>query len=218
MAGRTLSEGQLEELEHRGFLVVPALLDRGLAARACEFVDALVGSAPPAPGVVGLERVPEERGQPGPWPAEGDRRPVITSNGWKHSIQHPICDSDYPGFAGIMAELLTPFVALNQQLLRGGGPDESGGLKLMQQFFRRTDVSPPPHHGCHDPWVEPRSWHMVRRLLFALRLPTPPAVPCCFCVTCCGGAAGSRLLALPLRRPNLVRQAAAPDVLPLVSS
>ncbi len=69
-----------------------------------------------------------------------------------------------------MAELLTPFVALNRQLLRGG-PDESGGLKLMQQFFRRTDVSPPPHHGCHDPWVEPRSWHMVRRLLFALRHP-----------------------------------------------
>ncbi len=67
MAGRTLSEGQLEELEQRGFLVVPALLDRGLvAARACEFVDTLVGSAPPAPGVVGLERVPEERGQPGP--------------------------------------------------------------------------------------------------------------------------------------------------------
>ena len=174
MAGRTLSEGQLEELEQRGFLVVPALLDRDLAAHACQFVDALVGSAPPAPGVVGLERVPDERGQPGPWPAEGDRRPVITSNGSKHSIQHPICDSDYPGFAGIMAELLGPFVALNRQLLRGGGPDESGGLKLMQQFFRRTDVSPPPHHGCHDPWVEPRSWHMVRRLLFALR-PHPRA-------------------------------------------
>lgn len=168
MPERLLTERQLHELEQRGFTVVPALIDLALAARACQLVDAIVGSPPPAAaGVVGLERVPDDRGQPGPWPAEGDNRPVITSNNWKHSIQHPICDSEY-GFAGIMADLATPFVELNQQLLRARdrGDTSVGGLKLMQQFFRRTDVSPAPHHGCHDPeWVEPRAWHMDQAFL-----------------------------------------------------
>ena len=179
MARRLLTEQQTAELEQRGFIVVPALIDRELAARACQLVDAIVGSPPPpVPGGVGLERVPEERGQPGPWPLKGDDRPVITSKGWKHSIQHPICDSAY-GFPGMMAELLMPFVQLNRQLLRAddSGDKPVGGLKLMQQFFRRTDVSPPPHHGCHEPeWVEPISFHMDQA--FLPRETAPPAVVC----------------------------------------
>jgi hypothetical protein len=85
------------------------------------------------------------------------------SGAWKHSIQHPIRDAGY-GCPGLMAALLAPLVALNRQLLRAPeGGAAAGGIKLMQQFFRRTDVSPPPHHGCHAPeWVEPRMWHMVR--------------------------------------------------------
>ena len=177
---RPLTDQQAAELEQRGFTVVPALIDHALAARACQLVDTIVGSRPPeTPGVVGLERVPRDRGQPGPWPVKGDNRPVITSNNWKHSIQHPICDSTY-GFPGIMAELLMPFVELNRKLLRADGSADKpvDGLKLMQQFFRRTDVSPPPHHGCHDPeWVEPVMFHMDQAFLprETLQLRTIPA-------------------------------------------
>jgi hypothetical protein len=166
-AGRTLDGEQLLELEARGFTVVPGLIGPELAARARQLVDVIIGSPPPEDGL-GLRDIPEGRGQKGPWPADGDDRPVITLGNYRHSISHPIHDAAY-GHPGLMAELLTPFVELNRQLLRvpeeGFAAASAAGMKLLQQEIRRTDRSPPPHHGCHAPWLEPAGWHLDQGFL-----------------------------------------------------
>lgn len=76
-------------------------------------------------------------------------------SGYTHSLHHPICDTKY-GQPGVMADLLTPYVDINKQLLRCD--DESAkDLKLMQQFFRRTgDRRLPAPAACRLPRLPPR--------------------------------------------------------------
>ena len=79
---------------------------------------------------------------------------MITSGGFTHSIHHPIADP-------LMAALLEPFVEINWRLLRCGGDAESvAGLKLMQQFFRRTD-----RHTTESAGSTPGSWHQDQSFL-----------------------------------------------------
>ena len=133
-------------------------------------MDAIIGGPPPAAGTLGLEKCPtgpiddpEARGQPGPWPEPGDPRPVISSGGYTHSLHHPIPDENY-GHAGLMAALLEHYVEVNKQLLRCSDEDAKG-LKLMQQFFRRTDLGPKPRNGCTSDGEPPRGWHMDQAFL-----------------------------------------------------
>eukprot|EP01052_Picozoa_sp_SAG31_P030336 SAG31_NODE_3103_length_4672_cov_2.447409_2_plen_349_part_00 len=159
-----LDSQQLDELDRRGFTILPHLIDAALCSRARNLMDTIIGGPPPsAQGEIGLETVPLDRRQGGPWPKPGDDRPVITCTGFKHSISHPIRDSMF-GHPGIMGELLLPFVEINRQLLWAPHSGD-GGMKLLQQEMRRTDVRPPPHHGCHAPWLPPKQWHMDQAFL-----------------------------------------------------
>ena len=89
---------QLQELEQRGWTVVRGLVPRDLTSQARELVDAIIG------GGSGVESVPTDRGQPGPWPADGGALPVITSSAFKHSINPPIDDAAF-GHEGLLAKL-----------------------------------------------------------------------------------------------------------------
>jgi hypothetical protein len=164
-----MEPAQLAELEHRGWTVVRGIVpDRGLTSQARQLVDTIIG------GSDGLEQVAAARGQPGPWPRPGETRPIITSSAFKHTINPPIDDRAF-GHAGLLAKLLLPMVRLNRQLLRcgpadeaaageGGGDQSAGGLKLLQQFLRRTDVGPPPHPGCTG-GPPPNAWHLDQAYL-----------------------------------------------------
>ena len=163
-----LTERNRRELAERGYTVVPRLIDGDLAARAIAMIDGLIGAEQQA-------AVPPERYQAGPWPegeplhGTGSRLPVVLSGNHRHSVCHPIC-------SGVTAELVSPFVELNAELL--DCPPER--LKLMcaqpplrsphlsprpltrlgnrrQQMYVRTDASPPPNPG-HD-GVPPANWH-----------------------------------------------------------
>ena len=152
---------QLQELEQRGWTVVRGLVPRDLTSQARELVDAIIG------GSSGVESVPTDRGQPGPWPTDGGALPVITSSAFKHSINPPIDDAAF-GHEGLLAKLLLPMVGVNRQLLRceeaqDGSDSATGGLKLLQQFFRRTDVGP-ERHGCSD-GPPPNAWHLDQGFL-----------------------------------------------------
>lgn len=157
------------ELEDRGFTVIKNLVAPDICAEARELVDSILGAPPPPGGQLGMEQCPTgdnagARGQPGPWPTPGDDRPVITSGGWTHSIHHPISDP-------LMARLLEPFVELNRQLLHcapaSADPpaDATDGLRLMQQFFRRTDLGPKPRAGCTSDGEPPNGWHQDQSFL-----------------------------------------------------
>jgi hypothetical protein len=162
-----LQPHNLQELDTLGFTVVKNVVSKDLTAQARELVDKIIGSPPPPAGELGLERCPTEgpgaRGQPGPWPEPGDGRPVISSGGYTHSLHHPIADEQY-GHAGLMARLLEPYVEINKQLLRCDDASAMG-LKLMQQFFRRTDLGPGPRQGCTSDGVPPRGWHQDQSFL-----------------------------------------------------
>jgi hypothetical protein len=156
-----MEPGQLEELHTQGWTLVRGLVPCTLTSQARGLADAIIG------GSDAVERVPSERGQPGPWPAAGETLPVITSSNFKHSINHPIDDSAY-GFEGLLAKLLLPMIGINRALLRCDSQGEkggsAGGLRLMQQFLRRTDVGPPPHHGCSG-GPPPAAWHQDQGFL-----------------------------------------------------
>ena len=160
----------LQELDEKGFTVVRNVVPKELTTKARDLMDAIIGGPPPAAGVLGLEKCPtgpiddpEARGQPGPWPEPGDPRPVIASGGYTHSLHHPIPDENY-GHPGLMAALLEHYVEVNKQLLRCSDEDAKG-LKLMQQFFRRTDLGPKPRNGCTSDGEPPRGWHMDQAFL-----------------------------------------------------
>lgn len=147
----SLTPQNFEELDTKGFTVVRNVVPTHLTAKARELVDSIIGSSPPPAPELGLQKCPAgnepgSRGQATPWPEPGDERPVIASGNYTHSIHHPIPDADY-GFEGLMAALVEPYVHINQQLLRCSDEDAKD-LKLMQQFFRRTDLGPEPRHGC----------------------------------------------------------------------
>ena len=150
--------------------MVRNVVPKELTAKARDLMDAIIGGPPPAAGTLGLEKCPtgpiddpEARGQPGPWPEPGDPRPVIASGGYTHSLHHPIPDENY-GHPGLMAALLEHYVEVNKQLLRCSDEDATG-LKLMQQFFRRTDLGPKPRNGCTSDGEPPRGWHMDQAFL-----------------------------------------------------
>eukprot|EP01050_Picozoa_sp_SAG11_P019094 SAG11_NODE_2989_length_2787_cov_1.598586_1_plen_258_part_00 len=160
----SLQPHNLRELEELGYTVIPNLVPKTLTMQARELMDRILGAPPPREGF-GLEVCPTgdgpgARGQAGPWPAPGDKRPLITSGGFTHSIHHPIDDP-------LMAKLMLPFVELNKKLLRIVDDDEdaSNGLKLMQQFFRRTDLGPEPRVGCTSDGEPPRGWHQDQSFL-----------------------------------------------------
>jgi hypothetical protein len=77
-----LQPHNVQELEERGYTVIRNLVSRDLTARARALMDKILGAEPPPQGQLGLEECPtgdgpRARGQPGPWPAPGDERPVI---------------------------------------------------------------------------------------------------------------------------------------------
>ena len=119
-----LTERNRRELAERGYTVVPRLIDGDLAARAIAMIDGLIGAEQQA-------AVPPERYQAGPWPegeplhGTGSRLPVVLSGNHRHSVCHPIC-------SGVTAELVSPFVELNAELL--DCPPER--LKLMCAHLR----------------------------------------------------------------------------------
>ena len=117
--GHHLTEQNRRELAEQGYTIIPAVIDDGLAARARQLMDELIGDAP-------LDRVSPERYQAGPWPdgeplhGTGSSLPVVATGNYRHSICHPICSS-------VTAELIPPFVEINSELL--DCPPER--LKLM---------------------------------------------------------------------------------------
>lgn len=150
------------------YTVVRNVVSKDLTAQARDLMDAIIGSAPPPAGELGLMRVPAgdepgSRGQSTPWPQPGDERPVISTGGYTHSLHHPIPDASY-GHAGLMAKLVEPYIGINQQLLRCTD-EQAKDLKLMQQFFRRTDLGPEPRHGSTSAGERPRGWHMDQAFL-----------------------------------------------------
>ena len=103
------------------------------------------------------------------------RQALVTSNGYLHSIRHPIRDRE-GGVAGgtLMAEAVTSggMLEIHEELLR------SKDLRLMQHFARRTDPSPPdvlPPKGAFGstPESPDPGWHVVRAHAPA-RLCAPP--------------------------------------------
>ena len=160
----------IAQLEDKGYCVIPNVVPKDLTTQARQLVDAIIGAPPPPSPSLGLEKVPtgppgdpNARGQPGPWPVKGDNRPTIQSGGYTHSLHHPMPDGDY-GFSGLMAKILQPYVQINAALLRCP-ESEVPNLKLMQQFFRRTDRGPDPVHGSTRQGVPPRGWHMDQAFL-----------------------------------------------------
>ena len=149
---RQLTAQNRRELAEQGYTIVPQLIGPQLASAGRQLIDDLLGESAPVP------QVDPARYQPGPWPegeplrGTGSRLPVLTTENYRHSICHPICSH-------VAAELLLPFVALNEELL--DCPAER--LKLMQQMMVRTDASPPPHAGHGD--APPIGWHMDQAFL-----------------------------------------------------
>ena len=164
----SLTAQNFEDLDTKGFTVVRNVVPKELCRKARGLVDAIIGSPPPAPPALGLKKCPNgdepgSRGQGGSWPVPGDERPVISTGNYTHSIHHPIPDANY-GYEGVMAGLVEPYIKINQQLLRCTD-EEAKDLKLMQQFFRRTDLGPEPRHGSTTAGERPRGWHMDQAFL-----------------------------------------------------
>jgi hypothetical protein len=149
---RRLTAQNRRELAEQGYTIIPQLIGSQLASAGRQLIDDLLGESDPVP------QVDPARYQPGPWPegeplrGTGSRLPVLTTGNYRHSICHPICSH-------VAAELLLPFVALNEELL--DCPAER--LKLMQQMMVRTDASPPPHAGHGN--APPIGWHMDQAFL-----------------------------------------------------
>ena len=131
------------QLDDDGYTVVKSVFSRDLCGRLRALMDEVLG---PSAERVDSSVLPDE-GEHDADPAVirkllAEKKPLVRSSGYIHSIRHPICDRD-GGIEGgkLMAEATTAggMLEMHQELLRCQPED----LRLMQHFARRTDPSPP---------------------------------------------------------------------------
>jgi hypothetical protein len=138
-----LTPAHHRQLDDDGYTVVKSVFSRDLCGRLRALMDEVLG---PSAERVDSSVLPDE-GEHDADPAVirkllAEKKPLVRSSGYIHSIRHPICDRD-GGIEGgkLMAEATTAggMLEMHQELLRCQPED----LRLMQHFARRTDPSPP---------------------------------------------------------------------------
>ena len=151
------------QLEEDGYTVVKSVFSQDLCGRLRALMDEILGPS--------AEKV-ENSLQDGEHAADyatierllAEKKPLVTSSRWIHSIRHPICNHE-GGIDGgaLMAEATTSggMLEIHQELLRCKPED----LRLMQHFARRTDPSPPhvlPPKGAYGATDESPNpgWHV----------------------------------------------------------